>query len=165
MAAVSMEQVWVCGEVKEYHGALHRSLTKKNGETIDILPIKASPSQTLKKKTFLSSTAHVSVVVWAWGQCLRYSPSDVTRQGWYWQSIYNSSYVSWRKQKQTLRSSQDSNLGLLNSGQMLLPTEPLELWYRSRGWMVYIHRHSSTHGLDLSFKTSCSDRLLVVLGA
>ena len=31
--------------------------------------------------------------------------------------------------------------------------------------MVYIHRHSSTHGLDLSFKTSCSDRLLVVLGA
>ena len=50
MAAVSMEQVWVCGEVKEYHGALHRSLTKKNGETIDILPRKASPSQTLKKK-------------------------------------------------------------------------------------------------------------------
>ena len=31
--------------------------------------------------------------------------------------------------------------------------------------MVYIHRHSSTHGLDLSFETSCSDRLLVVLGA
>ena len=30
-------------------------------------------------------------------------------------------------EKKTLRSSQDLNLGLLNAGQMLLPTEPLEL--------------------------------------
>ena len=29
--------------------------------------------------------------------------------------------------KRPLRSSQDLSLGLLNSGQMLLPTEPLEL--------------------------------------
>ena len=36
-------------------------------------------------------------------------------------------------EKRTLRSSQDSNLGPLNSGQMLLPTEPLELWHWSRG--------------------------------
>ena len=35
--------------------------------------------------------------------------------------------------KMTLRSSQDSNLGPLNSSQMLLPTEPLELWHWSRG--------------------------------
>ena len=28
----------------------------------------------------------------------------------------------------TLRSQQDLNLGHLNAGQMLLPTEPLELW-------------------------------------
>ena len=34
--------------------------------------------------------------------------------------------------KKTWRSSQDSNLGPLNSGQMLLPTEPLELWNWSR---------------------------------
>ena len=31
--------------------------------------------------------------------------------------------------KKTLRSSQDFNLGLLNAGQMLLPTEPLKLWH------------------------------------
>ena len=36
-------------------------------------------------------------------------------------------------EKKTLRSSQDLNLGLLNAGQMLLPTEPLELWHWSRG--------------------------------
>ena len=35
--------------------------------------------------------------------------------------------------KKTLRSSQDLNLSLLNAGQMLLPTEPLELWHWSRG--------------------------------
>ena len=28
----------------------------------------------------------------------------------------------------TLKSQQDLNLGHLNAGQMLLPTEPLELW-------------------------------------
>ena len=37
------------------------------------------------------------------------------------------------KRKKTLRSSQDLNLGLLNAGQMFLPTEPLELWHWSRG--------------------------------
>ena len=35
--------------------------------------------------------------------------------------------------KKTLRSSQDSNLGPLNSSQMLLPTEPLQLWHWSGG--------------------------------
>ena len=33
--------------------------------------------------------------------------------------------------KKTLRSSQDSNLDPLNSGQMLLPTKPLKLWHQS----------------------------------
>ena len=37
--------------------------------------------------------------------------------------------------EQTL-SSQDFNLGLLNSGQVLLPTEPQELWHWSRGYIV-----------------------------
>lgn len=50
MAAVSMEQVWVCGELREYHGALHQSLIKKNGETIDILPQKALPLTNIFKK-------------------------------------------------------------------------------------------------------------------
>ena len=36
--------------------------------------------------------------------------------------------------KKTLRSSHNSNLGLLNSSQMLLPTGPLELWHWSRGY-------------------------------
>ena len=36
-------------------------------------------------------------------------------------------------EKRTLRSSQDFNMGLLNPGQMLLPTEPLELWHWSKG--------------------------------
>ena len=40
--------------------------------------------------------------------------------------IFICRVIWWRKK--TLRSSQDSNLGLLNSSQMLLPTEPLELW-------------------------------------
>ena len=35
------------------------------------------------------------------------------------------------------------NLGLLNASQMLLPTEPLELRYWNRRYVVYIHRHSS----------------------
>ena len=30
--------------------------------------------------------------------------------------------------KKALRSSQDLNMNLLNSSQMLLPTEPLEVW-------------------------------------
>ena len=51
--------------------------------------------------------------------------------------------------KKTLRSSQDSNLDLLNSGQMLLPTEALELWHWSKGQMAFIHRHSSILRLDL----------------
>ena len=38
-----------------------------------------------------------------------------------------------KKKKKIFRSSQDSNLGPLNSGHMLLPTEPLELWHWSRG--------------------------------
>ena len=40
--------------------------------------------------------------------------------------------------KNTLRSCQDLNLGLLNAGQMLLPTEPLELWHWSRGIIISI---------------------------
>ena len=36
-------------------------------------------------------------------------------------------------EKRTLRSSLDSNLGPLIFSQMLLPTEPLELWHWSRG--------------------------------
>ena len=36
--------------------------------------------------------------------------------------------------KKTSRSSQDPNLGLLNVSQMLLPTEPLELWDWNRGY-------------------------------
>ena len=55
---------------------------------------------------------------------------------------------TWRKK--TVRSSQDSNLSCLNSGQMLLPTEPLELWHWSRGQMAFIHRHCSILRLDLS---------------
>ena len=42
--------------------------------------------------------------------------------------------MHWRKMK-------DFNTSLLDSEQMLLPTEPLELWHWSRGEMVYIHRH------------------------
>ena len=46
--------------------------------------------------------------------------------------FYLQSYLMVKKEK-TLKSSQDSNLGPLNSSQMLLPTEPLELWHWSRG--------------------------------
>ena len=42
-------------------------------------------------------------------------------------AVNNQSY------KNILRSSQDLNLGLQNTGQMVLPTEPLEFWYWSRG--------------------------------
>ena len=42
-------------------------------------------------------------------------------------AVNNHSY------KKILRSSQDLNLGLQNTGQMVLPTEPLEFWYWSRG--------------------------------
>ena len=41
---------------------------------------------------------------------------------------------SFCEKEKDVRSSQNSNLGLLNSSQMLLPTEPLELWYWSRGY-------------------------------
>ena len=34
-----------------------------------------------------------------------------------------------REKKKTLRFSHDSNIDRLNAGQMLLPTEPLGLWY------------------------------------
>ena len=37
-----------------------------------------------------------------------------------------------------MRSSQDSDLNLLDSCQMFLSTEPLELSHWSRGYMVYI---------------------------
>ena len=33
------------------------------------------------------------------------------------------------------KNSQDLNVGLLNAGQMLLPTELLELWHWSRGYV------------------------------
>ena len=53
--------------------------------------------------------------------------SDYGQGGWTQSHVVAQSpfYVKhwWKK---TLRSSQDSNLGPLNSGQMLLPTEPLE---------------------------------------
>ena len=57
----------------------------------------------------------------------------------------------WRRKK-TLKSEQDLNLGLLNSSQMLLPTESLELWHWRKGKMVHIHRHSSNLRLDLFVK-------------
>ena len=57
----------------------------------------------------------------------------------------------WRRKK-TLKSEQDLNPGLLNSSQMLLPTESLELWHWRKGKMVYIHRHSSNLKLDLFVK-------------
>ena len=49
-------------------------------------------------------------------------------------NILSSNKVSYSGElKKTLRSSQDSNLGSLNSGQMLLLIELLELWHWSRG--------------------------------
>ena len=43
-----------------------------------------------------------------------------------------------RRKKMHRRSNQNLNLGLLSSGQMLLPTEPLELWHWSNGrWYIY----------------------------
>ena len=39
--------------------------------------------------------------------------------------------------------------GFLNSSQILLPTEPLELWHWSRGQKTLIHGHSLIHRLDL----------------
>ena len=41
-----------------------------------------------------------------------------------------------------------SSMGFLNS-VTLLPSEPLELWHWSRGYMAYIHRYSSILRLDL----------------
>ena len=40
-------------------------------------------------------------------------------------------------------------MGLINVGQVHLPTEPPEFWHWSRGKMVYIHRHSLILRLDL----------------
>ena len=44
--------------------------------------------------------------------------------------------------EKTLRSSQDLNLDPLNSGQMLLPTELLELWHWSRGYVDGIYPYT-----------------------
>ena len=41
-------------------------------------------------------------------------------------------------EKGIIRSSQDLNLGLLNSGQLLLSTELLELWNLSRGYRWHL---------------------------
>ena len=39
-----------------------------------------------------------------------------------------------KRKKKGMRFSQDSNLHLLNGGQMFLPSEPLELWQWSSGF-------------------------------
>ena len=53
-----------------------------------------------------------------------------------WKVFLLQSCMMVKERKKTLRSSQDSNLGPLNSGQMLLPTsEP-------KGW----HKHFSSEG-------------------
>ena len=52
-------------------------------------------------------------------------------------------YAEINCKKKTLRSSHDSKLGPLNFSQMLLPTEPLELWHWSR------EKYGSILGLDL----------------
>ena len=52
--------------------------------------------------------------------------------------VLSNKLFLWRKKK-TWRSSQDLNLGPLNSGQMLLPTEPLELCMHGIGAEDRLH--------------------------
>ena len=66
-----------------------------------------------------------------------------------YKKYYNHTHTLKKLAKKDIEIQPGFELGLLNAGQMLLPTEPLELWHWSRGWMVYIHRHSSILRLDL----------------
>ena len=44
------------------------------------------------------------------------------------------------------------------SSEMLLPTEPLELWHWSRGQMVFIRRHSLTHDYIKQQLSNCQSQ-------
>ena len=66
------------------------------------------------------------------------SSQEMVRTFW----ISDLKIISITREKTDNKSSQDSNLGLLNSGQMLLPTQPPEFCHWSRGQMAYILRHS-----------------------
>ena len=55
-----------------------------------------------------------------------------------------------QERKKTLKSSQNSNLGSLNSGQMLLPMSYWSYGIGAEDRIAFIHRHSSILRLDLS---------------
>ena len=79
---------------------------------------------------------------------------EETRSHPWWQSTWRTrpEPVLQTYEKMKLRSSQGSNMGLLDAGQMLLPTEPLKLWYWGRG-CLHAHRYGLMFWLDLCFPT------------
>ena len=82
------------------------------------------------------------------------SSQEMVRAFW----ISDLKIISITREKTDNKSSQDSNLGLLNSGQMLLPTQPPEFCHWSRGQMAYILRHSWIHRVDLQQALTLYDR-------
>ena len=117
-----------------YIPACHNLVTTLYQPCDNLVPILQSPCSHVV--TRLIQVGHN--VVNTWLKWLYYLVTRLSQPSFFyiWECMAENGFKQvvnlWKK---TLRSSQDLNLGLLNAGQMLLPTEPLELWH----WSVLIH--------------------------